>query len=1041
MTLNLPAHETPAPRTRRAGSLTALAAVIAASVLAPGCYRATGLQRGTVTAQQVPEVGGDRVPGLKAEAAPGDFFLGNDFLGLTVDGTRFGSALPAVAGAPAGGSIIDIGPVVLDQSYRRVAVPVDALERLTPVVNQDPDVVLVFDRYEPSSSVEGARIDMWGHVYDPFHRIAGATWDSQDRVAGVEVVHSIALGKNDQYFQLETTLRNNGAATLGIRNLGDLLTQHTAGFRFNVPAAEDASGNLVTGWGVEIPGTPTFGDPSAAVKAPMVAFMGVEPSGSVEDAHCSLGILPVDGDDLWVSSDPQSALTELRPQVPGKLVAGGSPVASLGAGATLTHRRRLHVAGGGSLTGTLPNQATGVLNSMSRARSDLRGVKMGTLLLEASGSAVRQGPYPAEIRVERQTDAGWRHERTEWMEPTENTPNSLLGQSGNPTLGLLLPEGTYRVSIRNAPFGQRTFTELANRLNEERPTLPGPIVIEDGKVFSNAGMEVLAPERDQIIGPSGGVVDAKFQIHGFVVRGIGKPAGDLQPGRVTLLGLGGTPDPSIKRIRSLGSSFSAITKAPAPTSSNYGVFGFSARNELFAASMSARSYPALWLPMGDYEACLSRGPLAHLETLGVRAAVNQTTFLREFLALPAALPEGWTTFDLPGPSLGTTGGHLPVEKLSSALAEGVRVVAVTETDRHPDAEGLRTNFRAEFLVPDLTDEMRSDIGDGPWVIRGRSSHLTQHGTVTALFVPAPVPLRNGGARNATGWTLADFLAQAQGSFNVVHRPRGPEGLFTRQGFDPAVALGSGANAWWNATAPFSGSLTQGQFDALELLRGEGCNPADPTAWFEEFKQVRADWLSILRQQTPTAFTKALGLSAAHFTLDTPVGLARTYLKATGFTQEDTSNLLEALKSGAAVASTGPFLGVQVSNGTANAGPGGSLAAASGSVTVTVTLMASDWVPVDEVRLVVNGAVVQTLNPATFTVSTTDTRVRTATVTLPVGTTQDAVLVVEAGVPLTQAGAYLAGSYWNRLMRGIYPIAVANPVFIDANGGGYTPPGL
>lgn len=1040
MTLNLPAHESTAPRPRRAGGLTTLGAVIAASVLAPGCYRATGLQRGTVTAQQVPEVGGDRVPGLKAEAAPGDFFLGNDYLNLAVDGTRFGSALPAVAGAPAGGSIIDIGPVVLDQSYKRVAVPVDALERLTPVVNQDPDITLVFDHYEPSSDTRGARIDMRGHVHDPQHRLGGASWDSQGRVVGIEVLHSISLGKDDSFFLLETTVRNTGASAVGLRNVGDLLIQRTAGFRFNVPAAEDAAGNLLTGWGVEIPGT-AFGDPAAAVKAPMVAFMGVEPSGSVEDGHCSLGLLPVDGDDLLVSSDPQTALAELRPRGASKLVAGGPAGTALASGASLTHRRRLYVAGGNSLSGNLPNQATGVLGQMAKDRVDLRGFKAGVLLLQSSGSATRQGPYPAELRVERQTAGGWRHERTEWLEPAENAPNGSLGQSSNPTLALLLPEGTYRVSVRNAPYGQRTFTELANRLNEDRPTLPGPIVIEDGKVFSNAGMEVLAPERDQIIGPSGGVVDAKVQLHGFVVRGVGKPAGDLQPGRVTLLGLGGTPDPGIKRIRGLGSSFSAVTKAPAPTSSNYAVYAFSGGNELFAASMSGRSYPTFWLPMGDYEACLTRGPLAHLETLGVRASLAQTIFLREFLALPAALPEGWTTFDLPGPSLGTTGGHLPVEKLASALAEGIRVVGVTDTDRHPDAEGLRTDFRAEFLVPDLTDEMRSDIGEGPWVVAGRSSSLAQHGTATSLFVPAPVPLRNGGARNAKGWTLADFLAQAQGAFTVVHRPRGPEGLFTRQGFDPAVALGSGANAWWNATAPFSGSLTQGQFDALELLRGEGCDPVDPTAWFEEFKLVRADWLAILRQQTPAAFTKALGLSAAHFTLDTPVGLARTYLKATGFSQEDTSAVLQALKTGAAVASTGPFLGVQVGNGTATAGPGGSVPAVSGSVSVTVTLMASDWVPVDEVRLVVNGAVVQTLNPATFTVSATDARVRTATVALPVGTTQDAVLVVEAGVPLTQAGAYLAGSYWNRLMRGIYPIAVANPVFIDANGGGYTPPGL
>lgn len=1040
MTLNLPAPESSAPRAPRAGSLTALAAVIAASVLAPGCYRATGLQRGTVTAQQVPEVGGDRVPGLKAEAAPGDFFLGNDFLNLTVDGTRFGSALPAVAGAPAGGSIIDIGPVVLDQSYKRVAVPVDTLERLTPVLNQDPDIVLVFDRYEPSSTTDGARIDMRGHVYDPHHRVAGASWDGQGRVVGVEVVHSVILGKDDQHFLLETTVRNTGASAVGIRNIGDLLTQRTAGFRFNIPAAEDGAGNLLSGWGVEIPGT-AFGDPAAAVKAPMVSLMGVEPSGTVEDGHCSLGILPVDGDDLLVSSDPQSALTELRPRVPGKVVAGGPASASLAAGASLTHRRRLYVAGGSTLSGSLPNQATGVQSRMAKDRADLRGFKAGTLVLEASGSAVRQGPYPAEIRVERQTGGGWRHERTEWLEPVENAPVGILGQSSNPTLVMQLPEGTYRVTVRNAPFGQRTFSELANRLNEDRPTLPGPIVIEDGKVFNNAGLEVLAPERDQIIGPSGGVVDAKVQLHAFVVRGVDKPAGHLQPGRITMLGLGSTPDPGIKRIRSLGSAFSAITKLPGVSGSNYGVYGFSGGNELFAASMTTRAYSSFWLPMGDYEACLTRGPLAHLESFGVRASLTQTTFLREFLALPAALPEGWTTFDLPGPSLGSTGGHTPAEKLASALAEGIRVVGVTETDRHPNAQGLRDDFRSEFTLPDITDDMRSEIGEGPWVVSGRSSQLAQHGTATALFVPAPVPLRNGGARTAAGWTLADFLAQAQGAYTVVHRPRGPEGLFTRQGFNPAVALGSGANAWWGATGAFSGSLTQGQFDALELLRGEGCNPADPTAWFEEFKQVRADWLAILRQQTPTAFTKALGLSAAHFTLDTPVGLARTYLKATGFTQEDTAAVLEALKTGAAVASTGPFLGVQVTGGSAAAGPGGLVAAASGSVSVTLTLMAPDWVPVDEVRLVVNGAVVQTLNPATFTVSATDARVRTATVTLPVGTAQDAVLVVEAGVPLAQTGAYLAGSYWNRLMRGIYPVAVANPVFIDANGGGYTPPGL
>jgi hypothetical protein len=28
-----------------------------------------------------------------------------------------------------------------------------------------------------------------------------------------------------------------------------------------------------------------------------------------------------------------------------------------------------------------------------------------------------------------------------------------------------------------------------------------------------------------------------------------------------------------------------------------------------------------------------------------------------------------------------------------------------------------------------------------------------------------------------------------------------------------------------------------------------------------------------------------------------------------------------------------------------------------------------------------------------------------------------------------------------VQKGIYPIAVTNPIFVDVNGGGYTPPGI
>jgi len=86
--------------------------------------------------------------------------------------------------------------------------------------------------------------------------------------------------------------------------------------------------------------------------------------------------------------------------------------------------------------------------------------------------------------------------------------------------------------------------------------------------------------------------------------------------------------------------------------------------------------------------------------------------------------------------------------------------------------------------------------------------------------------------------------------------------------------------------------------------------------------------------------------------------------------------------------------------------------------------------------------------ASFKVSAADNRLRSATVDVPMPAGKDAWLVVEAGVSRTQTGPYQAGTPgsnngtpWNKIMKGIYPIAITNPIFVDVTGGGYTPPGL
>jgi hypothetical protein len=389
------------------------------------------------------------------------------------------------------------------------------------------------------------------------------------------------------------------------------------------------------------------------------------------------------------------------------------------------------------------------------------------------------------------------------------------------------------------------------------------------------------------------------------------------------------------------------------------------------------------------------------------------------------------------------------------------VVARTDEDILTDPTALQGEFRAEIDIPAVSDSQRAPIGNDPFVVGARSSTLAD-GFTTALFTPAPTADRNGGARPSTGWTLADFITQAEGAYTIVHQPRAnqagrPKGLFTVRNFDHTVPLGTGVNSWWNQTGPVSLGKTNGQFDALELLRAESWDPtsaATIATWYNEFKAVRDDWYAILNQQTPAAFTKGLGLSAAKFSLDTPVGLARTYLNigsaASTLAQTDLSSVLAALKSGAAVASTGPMLDVSVGG----VGPGGLVegtpASVLTSVTLTINLYAPDWVPVDEVRVVVNGAAPIAVPMGSFTASSTDFRKRTTTFTVPLPVGKDAWLVVEAGVSRTQTGPYQGetapghndGSPWNKIMRGIYPIAITNPIFVDVNGDGkYTPPGL
>ena len=1015
-----------------------------------GCFRATGIQRGSLAAVEIPVIGGDRPAGMKADAAAGDYYLGNDFVELAVDGTPFGAGA-AAAGAASGGSIIDFSYIGLDTSFKRVSIPGDMLDRLTPVVNQDPELPLVFDHFETATANGDASIQMTGYLLDTQHKLNGASWDSTGRVQGLTVSHKVTLGQTDRFYTLETTVKNGGGGTVSVQNLGDFLYQLGGGLRIVVPADADAAGSPLPSdaWGAQIPGS-DFNQPlSTSVRAGMVGFIGVEPAAETLDSHTSLGILPLDGDHLLVASEPQNALAENRPIFPQRVVVGSLPAGSLGAGQSLTYKRKLFMVGGLSTGSALTSRTTVLFNIMfgDRASRATPVQDLGQVMYGTFGTAQTGGERQTEIRFERNqgSDAApvWHLERVDWLE----TPDNSLSAVGQ--IPTVLPVGSYRVIVRNQ-YQSHTQTKFTNQLDTTiRPNLLTPLTIEK---FTGTNLffikQSLAPERGDVVITNGTAFDtfitSKVVAHSFSARAKDVTTGNFQPLRFTFVGQDGSPDPALQRVRSFAGSFDPVTKGKLITSANGGSYHFLAGNQLFGASfvpgiLPEASTATVSFPVGSYLAYGTRGPLGHLDSQAVNASPlpgSGATYDHSFIIVPALVPTGWTAFDVPGPSQATGGGMLPSEKLSSALAENVSVVGLLEKDRFEDAAQVYQDFVLEFNPIGLDASYRTVIGTDPLTFGARSTTLSQDGVASAFFTPAPRLERNRGAKSSQGWNLADFIKQSEGSYVVVHRPRGPQGLFTLRAFNPAVPLGTGVNAWWNATGSLSQGATVGSFNALELLRAEGFSASNPDPWFTEFKAVRRDWFALLNQQIPTNFTKGLGLSSGLYSLDTPVGLARTYLKlgTAAPSESDLSAVQNALKSGAAVASTGPLLDVSI-NG---AGPGGSVSGPS--LNVSITLYAPNWVPVDEVRIIVNGQLAQTLDPSTFSQGS-DFRQHSTSVPLNLPTAKDAWIVVEAGVSLSQTGPYRAGTPWSKVQKGIYPIAITNPIFVDVNGGGYVPPGL
>jgi hypothetical protein len=428
------------------------------------------------------------------------------------------------------------------------------------------------------------------------------------------------------------------------------------------------------------------------------------------------------------------------------------------------------------------------------------------------------------------------------------------------------------------------------------------------------------------------------------------------------------------------------------------------------------------LPAGRYRLVATRGLEWDVDQQEVEVAAGQAARVRPFrLARVAALPDHVAADFHVHAQASDDSGTTNLSRLRDFVAAGMQVLVATDHENVADY-----------------DEAKSRLGlvDAIRVVRGVEV------TSSAPSEQAPYTL---GHRNA--WPIAyqpwahrhgappsqrlsagDLQALLRGEYRAevvqLNHPRGKEpgvydgNFLTHQGgvgrpADPTLPLSAPANAALlvagaDGTRPID-------FDVIELMNGSSTY---------QYREVRKDFHWLLRQGHRVAATANTDTHGP----DEPAGLPRNYVRV-GTWRGNVQQLDEALRAGRSFGTNGPLV---TRFAVAGGRPGDEVSATDGRVSVDYEVVAAPWVPLDEVRLLVNGEVVRVLREASGRLE------------LPLG--RDAFVTLEAGAPIDADPeiwrARHRGVYSDALAPGFLPTAFTNPVYVDADGDGrWTPPGL
>ncbi len=517
------------------------------------------------------------------------------------------------------------------------------------------------------------------------------------------------------------------------------------------------------------------------------------------------------------------------------------------------------------------------------------------------------------------------------------------------------------------------------------------------------------------------VPDQRFEEPGWLVFA---PAfADAGPGRLVVQGVEGTPDPrfhpELLDFRLDGRRVSSGNET----------------NELFFAG-GAADPPRVAVPPGVYRLTASRGLEWEARQLRVEVPAPGASVavaplaLRRVLELPGSL-----VADLHVHGQASDDSAMPnARRLASFLAEDVDVIVLSDHDNLGFFGGTLERLGARgrlHLVQGVEATSSGPSREAPFTIGHHNAWPVAYQPLAHRRGAPPVQARS----------VAELYASMRRDYGArivqLNHPRAdrPDKIYngaflTHMGrlgepYRPELPVEYFPNALLLEVAS-DGYTRAIDFDAVEVMNGN--------TWVQHLL-VREDWYSLLRQgyrRTGTANSDSHGP-------DELAAYPRNYVfpdSGTGGAW-DPAAFDAAIREGRVFGTNGPLLRVFRVNG---ARMGERVFAEEGRVRVEIEVAAAPWVPVDEVRLLVDGDVVRR-----WTDLTSDAVIRLRR-SEELVLDADAFLTLEAGAPLDAIPADWAaahpGIYADVLARGFVPMAFSNPIWVDVDGDArFAPPGL